>query len=157
MYIFHPTHQEFLFAMLDEQVEFLLIGGYAVIYHGYIRATGDMDVWLKPDNENKARILNAFRRVGIHPDDIEELDIIYDFTDVVVFHFGNEPERVDFLTKVQGVDFDKAYARKELLKIKDREIPVLHLDDLIVSKILADRLQDKADVEMLQKINRKKL
>ena len=152
MYIFHPTHQEFLFAMLDEQVEFLLIGGYAVIYHGYIRATGDMDVWLKPDNENKAKALKALSKVGIHPDDIKEVDRLYDFTDIVVFHFGNEPERIDFLTRVQGVDFPKAYDRKELLKIKGREIPVLHLDDLIVSKILADRSQDKTDVEMLQKI-----
>lgn len=155
MHIFHPTHQEFLFAMLNAQVEFLLIGGYAVNYHGYIRSTGDMDVWLKPDNENKRRTLEAFKEVGIHPDDIKTLAETHDFNAVVVFHFGNAPERIDFLTKVPGVDFDKAYARKQLLKIKEKEIPVLHLDDLIVSKLVADRSQDKTDVEMLQKINTK--
>ncbi|MCX6351783.1 MAG: nucleotidyltransferase [Bacteroidetes bacterium] len=155
MYLFHPTHQEFLFAMLDEHVEFLLIGGYAVNYHGYIRATGDMDIWLKPDNQNKLKLLKAFEKVGIHPDDVKLVNDTFDFTNIVVFHFGNNPERIDFLTKVGGVDFLKAYARKQTLMIKEKEIPVLHLEDLIISKILADRPQDKVDVEMLQQINRK--
>lgn len=155
MYIFHPTHQEFLTALLGRQVEFLLIGGYAVNYHGFIRATGDMDIWLKPDNENKAKVLLALEQAGIHPDDIAQVDKIYDFNDVVVFHFGNDPERIDFLTRVQGVEFSKAFERRKILKVKDMEVPILHLDDLIVSKLLAGRPVDRIDVEMLQKINRK--
>lgn len=155
MYVFHPTHRQFLAALLEEKVEFLLIGGYAVNYHGYIRATGDMDVWLKPDNENKKRLIKSFQKTGIHPDDLKHLDEAFDFNEVVVFHFGNNPERIDFLTKVQGVEFSKAYERREKLKLKEMEIPVLHLDDLIVSKILANRPQDKSDVEMLQRIHRK--
>lgn len=156
MYILHPTHQKFLFAMLDAEVEFLLIGGYAVIYHGYVRTTGDMDVWLKPDNENKKKLLAAFEQLEINPDDLKRLNETFDFTNIVAFHFGIPPERIDFLTKVQGVDFSKAYERKVFINVKDHQVPVLDLDDLIISKILSDRIQDKADVDELQKINQLK-
>ncbi len=155
MYILHPTHQHFLKAMLSENVHFLLIGGYAVIFHGYMRATGDMDIWLSPDNDNKKKVLKAFETVQIHPDDIKALDESFDFRNIVVFHFGAPPERIDFLTKVPGVDFEKAYERKQIMTIAEMQVPVLHLDDLIVSKIIAARPQDKADVEILQQINKK--
>lgn len=154
MYIFHTAHQEILSALLLEKVEFLLIGGYAVNYHGYIRATGDMDVWLKPDNETKARVIKALGHTGVDSGDLKQLDETFDFTQVVVFHLGDDPERIDFLTKVPGVVFEEAYSRKEVLRVKEIEVPVLHLDDLILSKLIAGRPQDKADVDMLQKINR---
>lgn len=154
MYIFHNAHQEVLTALLLENVEFLLIGGYAVNYHGYIRATGDMDVWLKPDNETKARVIKALAQTGVDSGDLKQLDEAFDFTGVVVFHLGNDPERIDFLTRVPGVVFEEAYSRKEVLRVKEIDVPVLHLDDLILSKLIAGRPQDKADVDMLQKINR---
>lgn len=154
MQIFHPTHQRFLEAFVKENVTFLLIGGYAVNYHGYVRATGDMDVWLQPDNENKTRTLKALRSVGIDPTDLKRVDETFDFENIVVFHFGQPPERIDFLTKVQGVNFDEAYSRREALDFKGMKINFLHLNDLIVSKMLANRPQDRADVDMLQKIYR---
>jgi hypothetical protein len=154
MYIFHHAHQEVLTALLLENVEFLLIGGYAVNYHGYIRATGDMDVWLKPDNETKARVIKALALTGVDSGDLKQLDEMFDFTEIVVFHLGDDPERIDFLTRVPGVIFEEAYNRKEVLRVKEIEVPVLHLDDLILSKLIAGRPQDKADVDMLQKINR---
>jgi hypothetical protein len=155
MHIFHSTHQQFVFAMLDEGVEFLLVGGYAVIYHGYVRSTGDMDVWLRPTNENKEKFIKAMARIDIHPEDLSQLRST-DFTNVIVFHFGDPPERLDFLTRMAGIDFEKAFQKKVFLNIKNYQIPVLHLDDLIVNKILSDRPKDKADVDELQKINRLK-
>jgi predicted nucleotidyltransferase len=154
MYILHSTHLKFLDSMLDAEVDFLLIGGYAVIFHGYIRVTADMDIWLKPTNENKQKLLTAFKNVELHPDDIKQLGETFDFTSIVVFHFGMPPERIDFLTKVPGVNFDDAFAKKEFMNINGRDVPVLRLDDLIVAKLLAGRPQDKADVEMLQQINK---
>ncbi|MDB5284882.1 MAG: hypothetical protein JWO06_3957 [Bacteroidota bacterium] len=155
MYIFHTTHQQFVFALLDESVDFLLVGGYAVIYHGYVRSTGDMDIWLRPTNENKEKFVKAMTRVDIHPDDLLYIQAM-DFTNVIVFHFGDPPERLDFLTRMVGIDFDKAYEKRVFLKIGTYQVPVLHLDDLIVNKILSDRPKDKADVDELQKINRLK-
>ncbi len=147
----HPAHKEMILAMLKHEVEFLLIGGYAVIFHGYIRATGDMDVWLKPTDENKERLLNAFKEMEFELDGLKQLRLM-DFTDVVVFHIGDEPERIDFLSKVQGLNFEKAFADRRFLTIQGKEVPFLNLDDLIVSKLLAGRLKDQADVEELQKI-----
>jgi hypothetical protein len=155
MHIFHPTHQQFAFALLDQGVEFLLVGGYAVVYHGYVRYTGDMDVWLRPTNENKEIFVRAMVNIDIHPDDLAQISAM-DFTNVIVFHFGSPPERLDFLTKMSGIDFEKAYQRKVFLNIKNYNIPVLHLDDLIVNKILTNRPKDQADVDELQKVNRLK-
>jgi len=151
----HPAHQEMIIHLLDHKVDFILIGGYAVIYHGYVRATGDMDLWLRPTNENKTKLLMAFQTMDFDPEGMKFIEAL-DFTDVVVFHIGVSPERIDFLSKVQGLKFDEAYNRKQVLSVKGLEVPVLHLDDLIVTKILANRLQDQADLEKLQLINQLK-
>jgi len=147
----HQAHQEMVFALLDHQVDFLLIGGYAVIFHGYVRTTGDMDIWVRPTNENKKRLLDVLAKMDFDAESILMLDRL-DFTEVVVFHIGMEPERIDFLSKVQGLDFESAFAQKVTLRIDNYEIPFLRLDDLIVSKLFANRLKDQADVENLKKI-----
>jgi hypothetical protein len=151
----HPAHQEMLFALIDHQVEFILVGGYAVIYHGYVRTTGDMDVWVRPTNENKKRLLEVFANLHFESEGIKQIEEM-DFTEVVVFHIGNEPERIDFLSKVQGLNFDKAYGKRQVLTVKEHQVPFLHLDDLIVNKLLANRNQDKADIENLLKIRNRK-
>lgn len=66
----HPAHMEILAALAESHVDFILVGGYAVIYHGYVRATGDMNVWLRPANENKLRLLEMFRKLQFDPDSI---------------------------------------------------------------------------------------
>jgi len=147
----HQAHQEMVFALLDHQVDFLLIGGYAVIFHGYVRTTGDMDIWVRPTNENKKRLLDVLAKMDFNAESILTLDRL-DFTEVVVFHIGMEPERIDFLSKVQGLDFESAFDQKVTLRIDNYEIPFLRLDDLIVSKLFANRLKDQADVENLKKI-----
>jgi predicted nucleotidyltransferase len=151
----HQAHQEMVFALLDHQVDFLLIGGYAVIYHGYVRTTGDMDIWIRPTNENKNKLLHVLAKMDFDALGIEMLDRL-DFTEVIVFHIGMEPERIDFLSKVQGLDFESAFAQKVTLQIDNYEVPFLRLDDLIVSKLFANRLKDQADIEYLKKIKNRK-
>ncbi|MFZ5973639.1 MAG: nucleotidyltransferase [Bacteroidota bacterium] len=150
----HPAHQDMLFALLEGNVEFILIGGYAVIYHGYVRTTADMDVWVKPTNENKEKLIVVFQKLRFDPEGVAIISKM-DFSGVVVFHVGAEPDRIDFLSKVQGLNFDEAYRQKEILQVKAYQIPVLHLDDLIVSKLMAGRTKDKADVEYLIRINKR--
>lgn len=135
----HPAHQEMLFELVDNQVDFILVGGYAVIYHGYVRATGDMDVWLRPTNENKAKLLKVFTRLQFDADGIKKISEM-DFTGVVIFHIGDEPERIDFLSKVQGLNFEDAYKQRQILNVKNYQVPILHLNDLIATKLLANRL-----------------
>ena len=93
--------------------------------------------------------------INIHPDDLSHSSAL-DFANVIVFHFGTPPERLDFLTQMVGIDFEKAFQRKAILNLKNYEVPVFHLDHLIVNKIISSRPKDKADVDELQKINRLK-
>lgn len=146
------AHHEMLSALVTNKVEFLLVGGYAVVYHGYVRSTGDLDVWLKPSNENKTQLLEVFKKMGFDPDGVNEIGAL-DFTEVVVFHIGREPEKIDFLTRIQGVDFDSAFKRKQILNLNGIEVPVLHLSDLIMNKIMTNRSKDIADVDSLKMIN----
>lgn len=147
-----PAHQEMLSALVSNHVEFLLVGGYAVVYHGYIRSTGDMDVWLKPTNENKKKLVAVFNKMGFDTEGVQQISEL-DFTEVIVFHVGLAPEKIDFLTKIQGVDFELAYNRKQILNLKDIQVPVLNLSDLIMNKIMTNRSKDIADVDFLKRIN----
>ena len=145
-------HKKILIDLVESRVDFLLVGGYAVIFYGYARTTGDMDLWLKPDNDNKIKFLSVLEKYLTDKSGIEKVKKL-DFTDVVAFHIGSPPEKVDFLTKIAGVNFDDAFLHKACLSIQNYQIPVLHLNDLIANKLLSARLKDKADVEELQKIN----
>lgn len=153
MNITYEKHKLLLIELVKGNVEFILVGGYAVIYYGYIRTTGDMDVWLKPDNENKKKVLEVFIRMGNNPYDIKQLSKM-DFTGIVSFHIGTPPDRIDFMTKITGIKFNEAYEHRKYLKLKGYEIPVLDLDDLVANKLLTGRAKDKADVEELKKIGR---
>ncbi len=151
MNILLDEHKTILIQLLHAKVEFILIGGYAVIYHGYGRTTGDMDIWLKPDNENRDKLIPVLKAQGILKEDLDKIRNT-DFTQTLAFHIDEPPRRVDFLTKMVGLTFQEANARKVLLPLGNLAVPVLQLDDLIVNKLLSGRTKDKADVEELQKI-----
>ena len=153
MIIRNQAHLEMLSVLQKHNVEYLIVGGYAVILHGYIRTTGDMDIWINPPPENINRLLEAFTQMQFDPQGIEQIRTM-DFSTPVVFHIGEEPDRIDFLSHIAGVDFAKAFSRHESISIHNNEFPFLHLDDLIINKLRSNRLQDQADVEALQKIAR---
>lgn len=155
MKIFNEFHQRFLAELLKYNVEFIVVGGLSVVFHGYIRTTGDMDLWIRPANENKMKLLQAIAQFGLSP---ESMDLLKtkDFTEMHAFHFNNPPEKIEFLTSVSGLKFDDAFGNCDRLSIENFEIPFLGYQDLIINKISAGRLKDQADVEELQKIHRKK-
>ena len=142
-------------SLLRHNVEFLLVGGYAVNYHGYNRSTGDMDIWLKPDNANKANFLAMLKNENFNKNSLKIIENL-NFEDANCFHIGKPPKRIDFLTKISGVEFAEAWKERVFLKFEDFNVPVLQLNHLIISKIATGRLQDKADIEFLQKIVRLK-
>lgn len=151
MSILPETHQKLLIHLLDSDVEFLLIGGYAVNYHGYPRFTMDMDIWLKPDDANKQHFIAFIEKQGFSDESIAHLKTL-DFTAAQTFHIGEQETRIDFLTKISGVDFNEAFARCAKLRLDDKIIPVIQYEDLMVNKMLSGRPKDKADVDELQKI-----
>src|SRR3954469_23709822 len=107
MNIFTEKHREFIELLIEGKVDFILIGGYAVIHYGYKRTTGDMDVWLKPDNANKEKLLPVLRKLGFNEQGIQTIGT-FNFERHNAFHFWKEPDRIDCLTHISGVKFDEA-------------------------------------------------
>ncbi len=128
-----------------------MIGGYAVIYYGYERTTGDMDLWLKPDNDNREKFIHALKEHGVVKANLEKIRSL-DFSRPQALNIGEKPNRMEFLTFTRGLNFEEAYEKKAMLELDGNHIPVLHFDDLIVTKMLLGRPQDKADVDKLKKI-----
>lgn len=158
MNIFFEEHQQLLRNLIQNEVRFLLIGGYAVIHYGYERTTGDMDIWLQLGNENKDKLLKALEAFGIEEDGIEQLNKIDFDKPIPAFSIGEKPRRIDFITKISNVLFEEAFKEANYLLIEDElNIPVIHYNHLILSKLTTGRAKDKADIEELQRINKHRL
>ena len=130
------------------QVEFLLVGAHALAAHGHVRATQDLDVWVRPSPENAKRVIEALRAFGAPLRDLTEDDLS---TPGVVFQIGVEPIRIDVLTAIDGIGFDEAWADRLTLKFSDQGVCVLSKEHLIKNKLAAGRTQDLADVEALKR------
>lgn len=151
MNIFYQEHKLILQKLLEIKVDFVLVGGYAVIYHGYNRLTGDMDIWLKPDNDNKKLLTEALLQLRF---DDAGLAIInsWDFSKPQVFHIGEEPERTDFMTHLSGVKYETVKQNAALANIDGLPLHIIHVNNLIENKKATGRLKDLADAEYLEKI-----
>lgn len=154
MNIFDSYTHKVLSALLKHNVQFIVVGGYAVNYHGYKRTTGDIDLLLKPDNgENKTKLLNSLRELKIEEETLSALNQL-DFEKPQVFMDGEEPFKIDFLTKISGVEFEDAWKLKIEATYDNLNIPFLSYNHLILSKITSTRGKDKIDIEELQKIKK---
>lgn len=132
-------------------MEYLLVGGYSVIIHGYNRTTGDLDIFVNPTEENYKRLLIAFQIFGMSVFEMN-LESFLDTNNFDVFEFGRPPVAIDILTKLKGVDFNLAFQNKIRYLIDEQlSISVLNLNTLIMSKKSAGRLKDLNDIEHLQK------
>ena len=156
MNIFDDYTRELLLHLNKNEVQYIVVGGYAVNYHGYRRTTGDIDLWIKPDNgSNKNRIIDCLRELGVEELTLTEL-VKLDFSKPVVFVDGEEPFKIDFMTAVSGVNFEEAWAQKVIADIDGIDISFIHLNHLVISKITTGRAKDKNDIEQLQKIRKLK-
>ncbi|HET6992962.1 MAG TPA: nucleotidyltransferase [Bacteroidia bacterium] len=150
----------YTFRLLSElnklNVQYLVVGGYAVNYYGYRRTTGDIDLWIKPENEiNKKRLIDVFRNLGVGRDTLKKINEL-DFTQPVVFIDGEEPFKIDFMTYIASVKFDEAWQKRVIATLDEIAIPFIHFNHLILSKISTGREKDKIDVEKLQEIQKVK-
>ena len=152
MKIFEPLFINVIEKLLQCDVEFILIGGYAVNYYGYGRYTGDIDFWLKPDNANKEKFLKTLAALNRSSEEIEEIEKL-DFTLPQVVSIGELPLRVDFLTKVNLVNFDEAWQKRKAFPLKNFVLPVVDYHHLILTKFNTGRPKDKLDIDELQRIN----
>jgi predicted nucleotidyltransferase len=139
--------REFLQSLNDSGVRYLVVGGYAVAFHGHPRYTKDLDVWLWPDADNAVRTIAALRQFGfgsleLAPEDFTAADQI--------IQLGYPPNRIDLLTTLPGVHFDDCYADRVVVDIDGVAVSFIDLDNLRKNKQASGRYQDLADLENLQ-------
>jgi hypothetical protein len=134
----------------DQRAEYLVVGGQAVIAHGYPRLTKDMDLWVRPTASNGARVLAALTAFGAAPDDLTPEH----FEDPrTLLMLGREPFRVDILTEIPGVTFDEAWDSRIYVTVDEVSLPIIGKTELIKNKRAVGRLQDLADAEELEKLD----
>lgn len=133
------------------KVKYLIIGGYAVSHYGEPRYTKDLDVFVLASLENARKLIKALNEFGAPCDNLEAKDFAKKGT---LYVFGISPSRVDILNRVKGVVFEKAYAKRNTVKISGVRTNYISLDDLLKSKKAAGRPQDLVDIDKLKKFKK---
>jgi hypothetical protein len=138
-----------MFKILNEhRAKYLIVGAYAVTYHAEPRYTKDLDIWVEPTLENAKKIWQALTVFnapldGVHVEDFCNKDLVY--------QIGVEPNRIDVMMDVPGVEFTEAWANRVESSYCGEKVNIIAINDLIVSKRTANRDQDKIDVRNLEK------
>jgi hypothetical protein len=138
-----------LSALSDAEADFLIVGAHALAAHGYVRATGDLDIWIRADAENAARVWRGLLEFGAPLDNLQQHELTLPD---LIYQIGVPPNRIDILTSISGVEFDTAWDNRIDIRIESLEVPVLGRTDLIENKRAAGRPQDLADVNHLTKL-----
>ncbi len=139
-----PDFKDLLKSLNDHNVRYLVVGGYAVITHGYARATKSLDAWLAMDAENASRISGVLLEFFGKTLSKEQL-----CNPRLLLRIGTPPAQVEFFTSISGVTFDDAYRRAIQIDIDGITVPVLSLEDLWTNKTASARPQDLADLDNL--------
>lgn len=134
-------------SLIKHQVDFMIIGGFAVVYHGHVRATKDLDLYVRRTEENASRVVAALEEVGFgSPEMTAEV-----FTADNGISLGTRPLQIDVMSNLRGVDFDKAWARRESGSFGRETVSYISREDLIINKRAAGRPLDLDDVRELEK------
>ena len=141
--------KDFIQTFNNADVEYILVGGYAVILHGYNRTTGNMD-WVNQSEENYLKIGKAFKEFGMPLFDMTKENFLNN-EKMDVFSFGVSPVKIDLMVKVKGLQFDQAHINAQDIKVEGLSIKLISLSDLIKAKRAANRYKDLNDIEHLTK------
>jgi predicted nucleotidyltransferase len=142
-----PNFKELLKSLNSAGARFLVIGGYAVNFHGYHRNTADIDLWIALDPDNAKKVSHGLQQFGFPPESVPAADFQRKGQ---ILRFGRPPLRVDILTDPSGIDFEQCYARKVIAELDGVSVPFISLEDLKTNKRAAARTKDVADVENLR-------
>ena len=139
---------EFIKCLTKNEVDYLLVGGHALAFHGLPRFTKDIDFWIRADEKNAKKILLAlsdfgFDGIGLAMDDFTSPHR--------VIQLGLPPNRIDLITSIDGVDFDSAFTRRIETSYENVPLLVIHIDDLIANKEACGREQDIIDLQKLKR------
>jgi hypothetical protein len=139
-----------LAALQAEEAVFIVVGAHAMAVHGVPRATGDLDIWIRPDPENAPKVLRALVEFGapLEAMNVQEEDLAKPET---VYQIGLPPRRIDIITDIDGVDFEEAWQSKVISQVTGLAVPFLGWDVLLRNKKASGRPKDLADLKLLEK------
>lgn len=140
-----PDFIHILDVMDAHNVKYLLVGGLSVNVHGYSRGTGDLDVWLEPNNDNKQAFILAIHELNYHSDALSAID----FQIPQHFSLKLDLDTIDFITYIDGVRFEEAYPEKHQFTINGKTYYTLSKRHLILNKLASGRPRDLDDVQQL--------
>ena len=143
----NPDFRDMLSAFIEEGVEFLIVGAYALSFHGLPRATGDLDFWIGRSSANAEQVFRALRSFGAPTLDLTVSDLL---APDLVLQIGIEPNRIDILTTADGVDFDEAWNERAITRIDGLDVPIMSLQHVLQNKRAVGRPRDLADVLILE-------
>ena len=141
-----PDFKEFLQALNRSAVEYLLVGGYAVAYHGYPRTTADIGIWIRAAPDNARRTMEALENFGFGGSGASGQMFLIPGR---VVRMGVPPLRIELLTSISGVDFEACYSQRMKATIDTVPVNVISKADLLINKRAAGRAKDLADLEQL--------
>jgi len=142
----HKDFSEFLKLLIKHQVEYLIVGGYAVGAYGHPRYTGDLDIWINRNLSNAKKIELCLNEFGFDQVDLDASDFI---EKEKVIQLGYPPLRIDLLTDIEGVQFDEAFQNKKVFELDGLMIDFISIQDLITNKKATGRPIDLDDIENL--------
>ena len=140
-----PDFKEFLRLLNSNSVEYMVIGGYAVNYYGFPRATADLDIWIAIGEENAQRVAQVLREFGF-----TQAGAAAFLQPRKIIRMGVPPVRLEILTSISGVEFAECYSRRLVVELDGVSVNLIHLDDLKRNKEASGRLKDRLDLEQLQ-------
>jgi hypothetical protein len=140
---------DFLRLLESHKVEFVVVGGYAVGVHGFPRYTGDLDVFVAISRQNADRLVGVFKEFGfaslsLKPEDFLEADMVVEI--------GREPIKIQILTGIDGISFERCRNDRILVNVSGTPIPFIGLDSLLANKAASPRNKDRIDLEELTRI-----
>lgn len=131
----------------SRRVEYLLIGGYAVAYYGYARATADMDIWVEMSEKNALKLVQVLKEFGF---DVENLKPELFLKEDQIVRLGEPPLRIEILTSISGVKFTECFSRRTHGELDGLRINLISREHLLKNKAASGRPKDLDDLERLE-------
>jgi len=144
---FPRDFKKFLQLLNSKKIEYLVVGGYAVGYHGYPRATGNMDIWIAMNEQNAIKMVAAMKEFGFDPPELQKELFL---KDKKVIRMGVPPMRLEILTSIDGVHFETCFNNRVIADFGDFKVNFISKDDLLINKRASGRAQDLVDFDKLQ-------
>jgi predicted nucleotidyltransferase len=149
--MFEQDFIDFIKLLNQHSVDYMVVGAHALAYHGRPRHTGDLDIWIKPSNQNAAKLVNVLRDFGFESLGLKEADFL---KENYVTQLGYPPLRIDILNTISGVEFDNAYLNKITGEVDGLNVNFINIADFITNKEASGRQKDLSDIASLKGKNK---